>query len=69
MTSPVTHTDDTVVNANRSDNYFFVQPSIDVTLTAFWTAGVYYLYRNNDSSLESFSFYDNQFGIRTSLIF
>jgi hypothetical protein len=56
-------------STDRSDNYVFVQPSIDVTLTAFWTAGLYYLYRNNDSSSQFFSFYDNQFGVRTSLFF
>ena len=55
------------VNASRSDNYVFVQPAVDVTLTEFWTAGVYYLHRNNDSSFGSFSFNDNQVGLRTSL--
>ncbi|MDQ3119006.1 MAG: outer membrane beta-barrel protein [Verrucomicrobiota bacterium] len=57
------------VESTRSDNYFFLQPAVDLTLTRFWTVGVYYLYRQNDSSTELTSFYDNQFGVRTSLTF
>ena len=56
------------VDASREDNYFFVQPAIDVTITRFWTAGAYYLYRENDSN-SVFGFDDNQFGFRTSLTF
>ncbi|MGI9087581.1 MAG: outer membrane beta-barrel protein [Chthoniobacterales bacterium] len=57
------------INASRNDNYFFVQPSIDLTLMRFWTLGVYYLHRQDDSSSEAFSFNDNQVGMRTSLTF
>ncbi len=57
------------VSATRRDNYFFVEPSIDITITRFWTAGVYYLHRQNDSVLDSFTFYDNQVGVRTTLHF
>jgi hypothetical protein len=57
------------VDGSRSDNYYFIQPAIDVTLTQFWTVGVYYLHRQNDSSDGSFSFYDNQVGVRTSLVY
>jgi hypothetical protein len=57
------------VKTSRTDNYFFAQPSVDVTLTKFWTMGVYYLHRQSNSSEEVFSFYDNQFGVRTSLTF
>ena len=53
----------------RTDNYFFVEPSLDVAVTRFWSIGAYYLYRRSDSSLDVFSFYDNQFGLRTSLKF
>jgi hypothetical protein len=53
----------------RDDNYFFVQPSIAVQVTRFWTVGAYYLHRENDSSFESFSFHDNQVGLRSSLEF
>jgi Putative beta-barrel porin 2 len=54
---------------DRRDNYFFVQPSIAVTVTRFWTVGAYYLHRANDSSFDAFGFHDNQFGLRTSLTF
>jgi hypothetical protein len=53
----------------RADNYFFVQPSIAVKVTRFWTVGAYYLHRTNDSSFDAFSFHDNQFGLRSSLTF
>jgi hypothetical protein len=54
---------------DRNDNYFFVQPSISVRVTRFWTVGGYYLHRANDSSFDVFSFHDNQFGLRSSLTF
>ena len=57
------------VGANRTDNYYFVEPTIDVMITRFWKIGAYYLHRQNDSSLNSFSFYNNQVGIRTTLTF
>ncbi|MBA3831179.1 MAG: outer membrane beta-barrel protein [Chthoniobacterales bacterium] len=59
----------TGIDSNRSDDYFFVQPSLDVDITSFWTAGIYYFYRESDSSLAAFSFYDNQIGFRTSFTF
>ncbi len=59
----------TGADAGRTDNYYFVQPAIDVTITRYWTAGVYYLYRESDSSLDAYSFSNNQYGLRTSLTF
>jgi hypothetical protein len=53
----------------RSDDYFYVEPSIDLNITRYWTIGVYYLYRQDSSTLAFFSFYDNQFGVRSSLTF
>jgi len=58
----------TGTNDRRDDNYYFVQPALDVTVTRFWTAGAYYLHRENNST-GNFGFNDNQFGIRTSLAF
>jgi Putative beta-barrel porin 2 len=55
--------------ANRVDDYYFIEPSIDFSITRFWTFGAYYLHRQNDSSQRSFSFDDNQVGIRTALLF
>jgi hypothetical protein len=54
---------------DRDDNYFFVQPSIAVRVTRFWTVGAYYLHRANDSSFDAFSFHDNQVGLRSTLTF
>jgi hypothetical protein len=54
---------------DRNDDYFFVQPSIAVRVTRFWTVGAYYLHRVNNSSFDAFSFHDNQVGVRTSLEF
>ena len=57
------------VNANRTDNYYFVEPAIDIGITRFWAIGAYYLHRQNDSSLDSFGFSNNQVGLRTTLSF
>ena len=51
------------------DDYYFVEPGMDVSVTRYWTVGAYYLHRENDSNTSSFSFYDNQVGARTSLTF
>jgi hypothetical protein len=53
----------------RNDSYFFVQPSIAVQVTRFWTVGAYYVHRENDSSFDAFSFHDNQVGFRSTLTF
>ncbi|MEP6809378.1 MAG: outer membrane beta-barrel protein [Chthoniobacterales bacterium] len=57
------------VDASRRDNYFFVQPAVDVTITPFWTVGAYYLHRENKSNSGPFNFDDNQYGLRTSFTF
>ncbi|MDQ2659062.1 MAG: outer membrane beta-barrel protein, partial [Verrucomicrobiota bacterium] len=57
------------VNGSRSDDYYFIQPAIDVTITQNWTVGAYYLHREDNSNFSNFSFYDNQFGLRTSLVY
>jgi len=57
------------VSAPREDNYYFVEPSVDVLITRFWSAGAYYLHRRDDSSIAFFSFYDNQVGVRTTIRF
>jgi hypothetical protein len=57
------------VSATRDDNYYFVEPSLDVLITRYWSAGVYYLHRQDFSSIDSFSFYDNQIGVRTTIRF
>jgi len=59
------------VFANRRDNYYFIEPSLDFSITRFWTFGGYYLHRQNDSSstFQAFSFSDNQVGFRMALVF
>jgi len=57
------------VDGSRNDDYFFIQPAVDVTLAQFWTVGAYYLHRENNSSSNAFGFDDNQVGVRTSLTF
>jgi hypothetical protein len=57
------------VSTNRKDDYYFIEPAIDFSITRFWTFGGYYLHRQNDSTLSSFSFDDNQVGVRTGLVF
>jgi hypothetical protein len=58
----------TGTDAPREDNYYFVQPAVDITLTRYWTSGAYYLHRQNNSS-SNFGFDNNQAGVRTSLEF
>jgi hypothetical protein len=57
------------VSANRTDDYYFVQPAVDVMITRFWSIGAYYLHRQDESSIDFFSFTNNQVGFRTVLTF
>jgi hypothetical protein len=57
------------ISANRTDDYYFVQPSVDVMITRFWSVGAYYLHRQDESSIDFFSFDNNQVGFRTVLTF
>jgi hypothetical protein len=59
----------TGVSATRDDNYYFVEPSVDVLITRWLSAGVYYLHRQDNSSIDFFSFYDNQVGVRATVRF
>ena len=56
-------------NASRDDDYVYLQPALDLTLTRYWTLGAYYLHRENETSAAAFGFDDNQYGLRTSLTF
>jgi len=55
--------------AARGDDYYFIQPSIDIRITRFWFAGAFLVYRQNTSNFSTFSFNDTQLGIRTALTF
>ncbi|MGI8482564.1 MAG: outer membrane beta-barrel protein [Chthoniobacterales bacterium] len=57
------------VTANRVDNYYTIEPSVDFQLTKYCSFGAYYIHRQNDSSSNSFGFSDNQVGVRTKITF
>ena len=57
------------VSAPRDDDYWFIEPSVDVLITRWLSTGVYYLHREDSSSDDFFSFYDNQVGVRATLRF
>jgi hypothetical protein len=57
------------VSAPRNDDYWFIEPSLDVLITRWLSAGVYYLHREDDSNIDSSSFDDNQVGVRATVRF
>jgi hypothetical protein len=57
------------VSATREDDYYFVEPSVDVLITRFLSVGAYYLRREDCSNFDFFSFYDNQIGVRATFRF
>src|SRR5207249_12233236 len=57
------------VNAPRNDDYWFIEPSVDVLITRWLSAGVYYLHREDSSNIEFNSFDDNQVGVRATVRF
>ena len=36
--------------ATRNDDYYYVEPSVDVNVTRYWSVGAYYLHRQDASS-------------------
>lgn len=57
------------VSATRNDDYWFIEPSLDVLITRWLSAGVYYLHREDSSDINSSSFDDNQVGVRATVRF
>jgi Putative beta-barrel porin 2 len=57
------------VSAPRNDDYWFIEPSLDVLITRWLSAGVYYLHREDSSNIDFFSFDDNQVGVRATVRF
>lgn len=57
------------VEAEREDKFFFVDASLDLKITKIWSAGVFYIHRDNDSNLQPFGFVENQIGVRTGSAF
>lgn len=54
---------------DRTDDYFYVGPTIDYSLTERWYVGAFYQYRDNASTLDGYDFYNNQVGLRASYRF
>lgn len=48
--------------ATRKDNYFFVQPGVNWRVRKNLTLGAYYFYRKNDSTVDNYTFNNNQVG-------
>src|SRR6266511_168944 len=57
------------VSATRDDDYWFIEPSVDVLITRWLSAGVYHLHREDSSNQEFFDWEDNQVGVRATLRF
>jgi hypothetical protein len=57
------------VSATRNDNYWFIEPSVDMSITKWMSVGVYYLHREDSSNEDFFSWEDNQVGVRASFRF
>jgi hypothetical protein len=57
------------VSATRNDDYWFIEPSADVLITRWLSAGVYYLHREDSSNQDFFSWEDNQVGVRATVRF
>jgi hypothetical protein len=51
------------------DDYFYIQPAVDIVLTRFWIIGGYYLRRQNTGSVSTVDFHANEFGVRTTIKF
>ncbi len=56
-------------DVSRDDDYFLIEPAIDVMVTRWFTVGAYYLYRTNDSPIARFDYYENQVGMRASFTY
>jgi hypothetical protein len=60
---------DNNVNATRTDDYWFIEPSVDFLINKWLSAGVYYLHREDSSNEDFFSWEDNQVGVRATFRF
>jgi len=56
-------------DVSRNDNYYLIEPAVDVMVTRWFTVGAYYLYRTNNSPIDRFDYYENQFGLRASFTY
>jgi hypothetical protein len=63
------NTMDSVTLPTLRDDYFYVQPSVDLLLTRYWSIGGYYLRRENSGSVSIVEFSSNEYGVRSSIKF
>jgi hypothetical protein len=59
----------TGVSTDREDDYFYVAPSLNYSLSPRWDAGLYFTYRENDSNQAGNDYDGYQAGFRTSFRF
>ena len=57
------------VQANRVDNFFFIEPQISYNFLKYLTASLFYQHRFTDSTLQVDTWYDNQIGFELSASF
>ena len=57
------------VDADRVDNFFFIQPEISYNFLKYLTATIFYQHRFNDSTQQIDTWYDNQVGFELSAAF
>ena len=57
------------VDADRVDNFFFIQPEISYNFLKYLTATIFYQHRFNDSTQQVDTWYDNQVGFELSASF
>ena len=51
---------------NRSDGYFSARASLDYELNPRWTASLFYIRRQDDSTVQTYSYADNMVGLQVS---
>jgi hypothetical protein len=57
------------VDADRVDDFFFIEPRISYNFLRYLTATVFYMHRFNDSTQQVDTWYDNQVGFELSAAF
>jgi hypothetical protein len=56
-------------SATRVDNYFFVKPNIRYDFLKYLSASVYYQRSLNNSTVQSYEWFDNRFGVEINTAF
>lgn len=55
--------------ADRVDNFLYIQPEVSYNFLKYLTASVFYQHRFNDSTQQTYTWYDNQVGFELSAAF